>query len=383
MGALPNIHRKYAELLVDYSLAVKPGERVIVRSTPEAEPLLREVYRRILEAGGEPELKVQYDWQQSLFYEHASDEVLARSPDIYRHEVEHTDATLYIYASQNTRETSGSDPERQKARAKLMMPIQEYIMGMDAGGEPNVRWCVTLFPTAASAQDAEMAIWDYERFVYSAMFLDREDPVQAWNGLAASQQSLADLLNASKEVRIVGKDTDLTLGIGGRHAVNSDGRHNMPSGEVFTAPLEDAVNGVVTFSEFPQVYQGKEVLGARLEFRDGKVVAASAAKNEEFLIKMLDSDDGSRTLGELGIGTNAGIQRHVRHILFDEKIGGSVHLALGRAYDENGGTNKSAIHWDLIKDLRGLGHLEIDGARYAWDGERWVPDPFTESGCGR
>ncbi len=365
---------KYARLLVDYSLNVQPGERVMVRSSPEAEPLLREVYRCILERGAEPVLRVSFDWQQSLYYEHASDEVIGRFDEVYEFDVHRCDASLYIYASQNTRETSGADPEKQKARAKLMIPIQEYVMGKDAEGEPNVRWCVTLFPTAASAQDAEMAIWDYERFVYSAMFLDREDPVQAWNGLAASQQSLTDLLNRSKEVRIVGKDTDLTLGIEGRIAVNSDGRHNMPSGEVFTAPLEDAVNGAVTFSELPQIYQGKEVLGIRLEFRDGKVVDASAKKNEEFLLKMLDSDEGSRILGELGIGTNAGIQRHIKHILFDEKIGGTVHLALGRAYDENGGTNKSAIHWDLIKDLRDGGHLEMDGVKYVWNGKQWLPE---------
>lgn len=364
--------KKYAELLVDYSLTVQPGERVMIRATPEAEPLLREVYKYILERGAEPVLKVNFDWQNSLFYEHASDEILERSPDVALYEIERTDAELYIVSATNTKEMANADPKKQGERSKLMQPINEYALGKDDDGEPNVKWCVTLFPTNAAAQAAEMAIWEYEDFVYGAMFLDREDPVEEWKKLSANQQGLVDILNNSKEVRIVSSDTDLTLNIEGRITINSDGVRNMPSGEVFTAPIETDVNGYVTFSELPQMYRGREVNGIRLVFKDGEVVEATAEKNEEFLNEMLDTDDGACYLGELGIGTNAGIQRHVKHILFDEKIGGTIHLALGRAYEDCDGTNKSAIHWDLLKDLRKDGWIEIDSVKYTWNGEQWL-----------
>ena len=366
-----DLMERYASLLIDYSAPVASGDRVLIRGTPVAEPLLRELYAAVLRRGAEPVLRIAFGWQGPLYYEHASDDVMARSV-FEMFDAEHADVLVHVASETNTKSLSGVDPGRVSARSKVLQPVSERIMGRNPDGSEKVRWTSTLYPTDAYAQDAEMSLHEFERFVYASMFLEREDPMRAWKELEATQQSLADLLNRSSEVRILGKDTDLTLGVSGRNAINSAGTHNMPSGEVFTAPLEDAVDGIIRFSEFPQVYQAREVADVTLKFSAGKVIDASAAKNEEFLIAMLDTDSGSRTLGELGIGTNPGIQRSTKRILFDEKIGGSAHFALGRAYDENGGLNKSAIHWDLIKDLREGGRIAFDGVPYAWDGERWT-----------
>lgn len=365
-----DLMERYASLLLDYCTHISAGDRVLIRGTPAAEPLLRELYEGALKRGAEPILRVSFGWQGPLYYADASNDIMARSAfELF--DAEHADALIHVASETNTKSLSTADSARVAARSKTLEPVSEYIMARNPDGTARVRWCSTLYPTEAYAQDAEMSLPEFERFVYASMFLDR-DPVQAWNELFARQQGLTDLLNRTSEVRIVGKDTDLTLGVAGRKAINSAGEHNMPSGEVFTAPLEDAVDGIIRFSEFPQVYQAREVADVTLKFSAGKVVDASAGKNEEFLIAMLDTDAGSRTLGELGIGTNPGIQRCTKRILFDEKIGGSAHFALGRAYQENGGTNKSAIHWDLIKDLRQGGRIEFDGVPYAWDGERWT-----------
>jgi len=275
--------------------------------------------------------------------------------------------TAYIYSSRNTRALGDVDPELQTRMAKASRPLKNKLL--------KKKWTLTLFPTAAYAQDAEMSLRDFEDFVYGATFSDEADPVKAWNALRRKQDKLISKLEGAEEVRVLGPGTDLRMSVAGRTFINSAGTRNMPSGEVFTGPVEDSVEGEIVY-DYPVVNQGREIDGIRLVFRSGKVVEASAAKNEAFLLDMLEMDPGARRIGEVGIGTNFRIQRFIKNILFDEKIGGTIHLALGAAYPETGGKNKSALHWDMIKDLRKGGELRIDGRAVQKDG-RFLKTWFT------
>ena len=262
------------------------------------------------------------------------------------------DGTAVIYSSSNTRALSEFDPSLQGRMAKSRRPLKNQIL--------KKKWTLTLFPTAAYAQDAEMSLRDFEDFIYSATFSDTEDPVRRWKRLKSKQDKLIAKLEGAEEVRIVGPGTDLSMNIKGRTFINSPGIHNMPSGEIFTGPIENSVEGFIEY-DYPVVNAGREIDGIRLVFEKGTVVEATASKNEAYLLKMLDMDPGARRIGELGIGTNFKIQRFIKNILFDEKIGGTIHLALGAAYPETGAKNKSALHWDMIKDLRKGGALYVDG----------------------
>ena len=227
--------------------------------------------------------------------------------------------------------------------------------------EKSLRWVVTQFPCQAEAQEAEMSLAEYEEFVFQSGMLDQDDPAAAWRQLSESQERLVTFLNKVSELRFMtAKGTDLRLGVKARTWINCDGKENFPDGEVFTGPIEDATEGTVVF-DFPSVHGGREVQGIRLQFKAGRIVEASAAKGEDFLLKMLDQDEGARTLGEVAIGCNYAIQRHTRNTLFDEKIGGTFHVALGAAYPESGGKNKSGLHWDMVCDLRTGGRIEVDG----------------------
>jgi aminopeptidase len=230
------------------------------------------------------------------------------------------------------------------------------------------RWALTLFPTNALAQESEMSLAEYEEFVFEAMALNEDDPVRYWREKAEEQGRLIEQLEQADEVHITGPGTDLTLSVRGRKFLNGDGTHNMPCGEVFTGPVEDSANGEVFFG-IPVAVAGREVSGVRLRFGDGRVVESSAEKGEEYLNAMLDADEGARALGELGIGTNYGIPRATKNILFDEKLGGTVHLAVGRSYEKTGGKNESSVHWDLISDLREGGELYLDGELLQRDGK--------------
>jgi aminopeptidase len=278
---------------------------------------------------------------------------------------ENANARIRLMADQNTRALSGVDPERQTRRQAAAKPLMEKMMKRTAAGE--FRWALTLFPTHAYAAEADMSLADYEDFYYRACLCDRPDPVEAWKQQSVETHRLAEWINGKEEVRIEGPGTDLRLNVAGRTFIAADGRHNMPDGEFFTGPVEDSASGEVTFS-YPAVYGGREVAGVRLRFEDGRVVDASAQRNEDFLIKTLDTDAGARRLGELGIGTNYGIDRFTKEILLDEKIGGTVHLAVGMSYPETGGTNDSAVHWDMVCDLRRGGWITVDGEPLQVDG---------------
>jgi aminopeptidase len=354
-----------ADVLVNYSTAVQPGDKVIIRGDELAAPLLRAVYARVLQAGGHPQLLVQLSGTPELFYRYANDEQLAYIPEPVKLMAETYDVRISIRAAANTKELSGVDPAQQVKHSRAMRELMQ--ISMRRGGIGELRWCSTLYPTQAFAQDAGMSLSDYEDFVYGACMPEMDDPIGYWRRFSAWQQRIVDWLAGKSEVRVVGPETDLRLTVAGRTFMNSDGRHNMPSGEVYTGPVEESAEGHVLFS-YPAIYRGQEVSGIRLWFEGGKVVKATAESNEDLLLQTLDTDAGSRYLGEFAIGTNAGITRFTKQILFDEKINGSFHLALGAGYPETGSVNQSAIHWDMVCDMRAGGEIWVDGELLYKDG---------------
>ncbi len=351
--------RPFADLLAGYCLDVEPGQNVLVRSTALAAPLLLELQRAILERDAWPLLRIELTGQARGFYEHALDRHIDDVSRLAYDEARKADRMLGIQAPGDTRELAGIDPELIARHARARRPLREATM--------RKRWCSTLWPTEALAEQAGMAYDDFAAFVRGALFLDRPDPVKAWGGLRVFQDRLIARLGGARELRIEAEGTDLRLRVGGRTWVNSDGKRNMPSGEVFTGPLERSADGHVRFT-VRSAPSGVDVDGVELELRGGEVVAARAAVGDEYLQRALATDDGARRLGEIGIGTNFGIDRPTGTILFDEKIGGTVHLALGRSYPETGGKNRSALHWDLICDLRRGGRLSADGETLMEDG---------------
>lgn len=357
---------KLADVIVNYSLGVKPGQVVRVGGTPLAEPLLVELYRAVLQAGGHPLLRVSIEACEEMELKLASDQQLDYVSPIALHEMQAVDAYIGVWSEQNTRLMSNIDPNRIARQSRARRPIMEVMMKRAAEGK--MRWVGTQFPTLACAQDAEMSLREYEDFVYSAGLLDQPDPVAAWRALSEMQQRMVDYLNGKKHLRVRGANgTDLQMSIEGRRWINCDGHENFPDGEVFSGPVVESVEGMIHFS-FPGVHNGREVQDVRLTFKDGKVVDASAGKGEDFLFSMLDMDEGSRFLGECAIGTNYGITKYTRNTLFDEKIGGTVHFALGAGYPETGNTNESGLHWDLVLDLRTGGTIEVDGQTISTDG---------------
>lgn len=355
-----------AKILVGYSTEVKEGEVVSIDGESAAEPLLLAVYEEVLKAGANPILNVGLDGQSAIYYKHASDAQLGWISPIAEWMVEHADVRIAIGASTNTRELSAVPPERQTRRQTATGDLLARAMERSAAGD--FRWCYTLYPTSAYASEAEMSLSDYEDFYFDACLASDGDPLTAWQRASAETKRLAEWIEGHEEVRVTAPGTDITLGIAGRKFIPCDGRHNMPDGEFFTGPVEDSVQGEVTF-HLPAVIGGREVSGVRLRFEAGVVVDASAERGEEFLVKLLDTDPGARRLGELGIGTNYGIDRGTREVLLDEKIGGTVHMAVGRSYPESGGENESAVHTDLVCDLRLGGKLEVDGTVMQEDGK--------------
>jgi aminopeptidase len=351
--------RAFADLLAGYCLDVRPGQQVLVRSTTHAAPLLLELQRAILERDAWPLLRVELPGQARGFYDHAGDRHLDDISNLALAEAKGIDASLGITATADLHELVGVDPSRITRLARARRPMREATI--------KKRWCSTLWPTEALAAQAGMPLAEYEAFVTRALFLDQPDPVTSWGGLRTFQAKLIERLKEARDVRIEAEGTDLTLRVAGRTWVNSDGKRNMPSGEVFTGPQEKSANGRIRFTVRSSP-EGVDVDGVELEFRDGEVVAARADTGEDYLGRALETDAGARHLGELGIGTNFGIDRPTGTILFDEKIGGTVHLALGRSYPETGGKNASALHWDLICDLRQGGRLTADGDVLMLDG---------------
>ncbi len=348
---------KLADLLVNYSVAVKPGNRVVIQGSTAGEPLLKAVYQKVIQAGGHPVFLPAIPGQEEIMYKYGNNDQLQHVPEPYRVAMTTYDCRIYILAEQNTRELSNVDPAKTVLRAQSRRDLMKIMMQRTAAGE--LRWVLAPYPTNAFAQDAEMSLTDYEDFVYSACMPDLNDPIGYWKKFAAWQLKVVDWLKGKKHIHLTGKETDLHLSIEGRKFESCHGDKNMPDGEVFTGPVENSLEGHVYFS-YPAIYGGREVTGVRLWFEKGKVVKATADKNQDFLVKTLDTDEGSRYVGEFAIGTNEGIQKFTREILFDEKIGGSFHMALGAGYPETGSKNESAIHWDMVCDLRDGGEIRVD-----------------------
>jgi aminopeptidase len=355
-----------AKILVGYSTKVKEGEVVSIDGENAAAPLMLAVYEEVLKAGGNPVLNVALDGQIAAYYKHASDKQLEWISPFAEWMVDNADVRIAIGATTNTRELSGVPPERQSLRQSVTGDLMQRAMKRSADGD--FRWVYTIFPTSAYASEAEMSLADYEEFYYGACLADAGDPLTTWKKASEETERLAEWIEGHEEVRITAPGTDIKLGVAGRKFIPCVGDHNMPDGEFFTGPIEDATEGEVSF-HLPAVIGGREVSGVRLKFEAGKVVDAGAERGEEFLIAQLDTDDGARTLGELGIGTNYGIDRGTREVLLDEKIGGTIHMAFGQAYPESGGTNESAVHTDLVCDLRLGGKLEVDGVVMQEDGK--------------
>lgn len=349
---------KWAQALVGYSVDVQPGQTVAITGGVAATSLLREIARVVTARGGHAVMLPTVEGVASDLLLEGSDEQLQYLSPLERWMRTEADVVINVRAETNTRRMSAVDPARQRLYTAARNELTEAYMRRAATGKLD--WTLTLYPTDAYAQDADMDTEAYTDFVLRACKLDRDDPVVAWQELREQQQRLIDWLDGKREVHMTGPDTDLKLSIEGRTWINSDGRRNFPSGEIFTGPVEDSVNGHIRFS-FPVVTAGRQIEDIRLRFENGKVIDATAARNEEYLVQTLDTDAGARYLGEFAFGTNFDIQQFTKNILFDEKIGGTVHMAVGRGYPETGSKNESAIHWDMICDLRQGGQITVDG----------------------
>ncbi len=357
---------KLADLLVNYSIKAQPKQKVLIHGEMGGEPLMAAVFRKCLQAGAYPFVApYTSDWFVSTL-RFASPEQYAAVYEPYRQMFETYDARIRILGETNTRELSQFDPKKVSQLFGIYSKALQIVLEREAKGQ--MKWVGSLFPTNAYAQDANMSLEEYQDFVYDACLPDMDDPVGYWKKVEARQAKAIQWLQGKQAVHITAPGTDLTLSIAGRPFVNCACQVNVPDGEIFTSPVEDSANGHVTFS-YPTLYEGFEVSNVRLEFKDGKAVKASADKNEDFLNSKLDTDPGARFLGEFAIGTNERIDRFTGQILFDEKIGGSFHLALGHGYPESRSENQSAIHWDMICDLRKGGEIRVDDELFYQNGK--------------
>jgi aminopeptidase len=359
---------KMAEVITNYSLAVKAGERVLVRSTsPAGEPLAQAIYQAVLRAGAKAFTYIHMADEDSLAIEATENlDLLAAVNPMLELMYETCDALVRIDASQNPRALSSYPMSTQQARSKAGFEL--ISIQMEREGNGSLRRCTTQYPTQGYAQAAGMSLRQYSNFLFEACKVHLDDPVAAWENLAQRQQRLVDWLAGKKQMHVRGKNIDLHLSIDNRRFLNAGGKANFPDGEIFTGPVEDSVNGWVKFT-YPAYYRGNEVVGAELTFEDGRVTKASAIKNESFLNGVLDTDPNARRLGEFAIGTNYDIKGFTGSILFDEKIGGTVHMAVGQGYPETGSINQSTVHWDMICDMRDGGEIVVDGELFYQNGK--------------
>lgn len=337
---------KLAHILIDYSIIIRKGDTIKISGEIQAKELMIELYKLIIKKGAYANLNIPLPGASYIYYKYATEEQLRHFPKISMYETKNIAGQITIISDSNTRELTNIDPKKIAIRKKTTYPISKEV-------EKKNNWVLCLFPTNALAQEADMSIEEYSTFVFNACLID-------WKKESKKQDKLKEILDKGSTVRIISSDTDLSFSIKGRQAIKCDGHRNMPDGEVFIAPVEKTTKGHIAYS-YPALYAGQLVDGIKLEFKNGKVVKATAEKNEALLNALINTDKGSRFLGELGIGLNPDINKFTKEILFDEKINGTVHLALGHAYKEGGGRNKSALHWDMVKDLRKDGELIVDG----------------------
>jgi aminopeptidase len=347
---------RLADVLVGYSAGVRPGELVLLEAPVTVSPLVEELYRAVVKAGAHPTTRVSLGLSETLLAEGSDAQVEWVNP-ARREDIERADVRIVVEGPTNTKSLTAIDPARQALVERSRSGLRDRYLARALSGE--LRWVLSAYPTNASAQDAEMSLAEYEDFVYGAGFLDDPEPVQRWREFAARLGEVASFLGGKQRLRVVAEGTDLTLEVGGRTWLPADGHENFPDGEVFTAPHETSAEGEVHFT-YPAVFRGRQVNDVRLRFHAGEVVEATASRGHDFLEQMIAVDDGARRLGEFAFGLNDAVTAFTRNILFDEKIGGTVHLALGSAYPESGGENRSALHWDMICDLRSSSEVYAD-----------------------
>ncbi|NLX08587.1 MAG: aminopeptidase [Chloroflexi bacterium] len=365
-----------AKILTEYSAPVQPGHYVtIIGNGSTCSPLIETLVEAVLQRGGFPNVQAQslissdYTDHFEMFMRLAGPEQLDTLDSTIMHWVDASDVLFFIKAPANTKALSAIDPQRVSRFRRTMQPMSNRYLGRYDAGE--LKWVVTAWPTPALAQTAEMGLIDYREFVAKACGLDQPDPVAYWQEFRAMQERLVNWLAGKRHAEVRGPGIEMSFDFDGRPWISCHGSQNFPDGEIFTSPVEDSVNGTVHFN-FPSVYLGYEVDGVRLRFENGVAVEASGVKNEDYLLAQLNTDPGARRLGEFAIGTNNGVQQITRSILFDEKIGGSIHMALGRSYGESKGVNESAIHWDMVHSMKDSGEIIVDGELFYRAGEFMV-----------
>ena len=357
---MQDILSRYAQLLVGYSLDIRPGDRLFINTTLLAEPLVREVYRHALRAGAAVDVEWEFEGMYQILHEEAGPAHLSHVSPLYDKAMEAYEAYLYIIAPFEAVRSYQAVPEKAAARREAYKEARERYTQRTANRSLKRSLC--LYPTTVSAREAGMSLEEYERFVYNACKLYDADPIQSWLDVRRSQQGIVDHLNQCTEIRYIAPGTDLRFSTQGRTWINSDGQTNMPSGEVYTSPVEDSVQGEVYFS-FPATYDGNELEGVKLWVENGRIARWDARRGKEALDHVFEKIEGARYFGEAAIGTNYSIQRQTRNILFDEKMGGTFHLAIGQSYLQTGGKNHSDIHWDFISDMRQEGEIWADGRK--------------------
>lgn len=341
-------NQKLAKLLVNYSVFVKPGENVIISGGTEATELLKAIYKEVILAGGHPVMRIGIPDLAPFFYKHAKKHQIEKYPNLFEHTIKNCQKYIGVSSESNTKELTNCDPKKMAARAKVMRPISNLV----CNNKPHMHRISTSYPTQALAQDAEMSLTEYENFFYGACLQD-------WKKLGKFMDKLKSKFKKNSKVHLIGNNVDLKFKVHGDKAIAAKGEENMPDGEVFMAPVRESVNGWIKF-EYPAIRGGREVTDIEIRFENGKAVDVKASKNEDFLKEMLAMDENSSYLGEFGIGCNPKVTKFTKDLLFDEKIGGTIHLAFGDAYVENGGGNDSALHWDIVKDMK-KAKIIVDG----------------------
>ena len=355
---MTNLWDKYAEVLVDYSVNVQPGELTIIRTDSyQSQPLIKAIYKRVLEKGAYPVVRMGVEGLNEVYIKNATDEQLAYIDPMTEVEYDQAKNFISIGAPFNVKNMARSDSKKLAKRSAATRRLSEKLLKRSAEGDLN--WVIADFPTNALAQEANMSLDEYTEFLIKACYLHLDNPIEKWKEINAFQQKIADFLNTKSKIRLVGEQTDITFNVAGRTWKSCAGECNFPDGEVYTSPVEDSANGQIYF-DFPQIYRGNEAQKVLLTLKDGKVIEAKAEKGEEFLNDMLNMDEGARFVGEIAIGTNDMVQDVTGNILFDEKIGGSIHMAVGASYPDTGGKNVSGLHWDLIKNMKNGGQIYAD-----------------------
>ncbi len=358
---------KYAKVLVEYSTGVKKNDLVVIRATSsEAQPLIKEIYKQVLLKGANPVVRISVDGLSETFIKYATDEQLEYIDPMSELEYEKADVLISIGAPTNTKSMAKADSQKMAKRSAATRELSNKMLKRSADGE--LKWVIADFPTNALAQEARMSLEDYTEFLINACYLNLDDPVAKWKEIDKEQQRLADYLNKTTKLHIIGEETDITFDTTGRKWLNCSGQCNFPDGEIYTSPVEDSANGTIYF-DFPQIYRGNEAQKVRLRLENGKVVEATAEKGEDYFLNMINMDEGAKFVGEIAIGTNTMIQEITGNILFDEKIGGAIHMALGASYPEAGGKNQSGLHWDLIKNMKNGSEIYADDVLIYKDGK--------------